>query len=65
MNKKETLLQLLRQQIHYVQSLNGKLGLAIQNEKHEALVAANSTLSLLKKRYGLDPKKVLTSLNNY
>ena len=63
MNKKETLIQLLRQQISYAQSLNGKLGLAIQNEKHEALVAANSTLSLLEKRYGLDPKKVLVSLN--
>ena len=63
MNKKETLIQLLRQQISYVRSLNGKLGLAIQNEKHEALVAANSTLSLIEKRYGLDPKKVLVSLN--
>lgn len=62
MNKKETLLQLLQQQISYAQSLKGGLDLVAQNERHDALVAANSTLSLLKRRFHLDPKKVLESL---
>lgn len=62
-NTKEQLLATLTEQVRYAFGLNGRLGIEAQNERHEAVVAANATLSLLEKRFGLDPEEVLASVD--
>ena len=62
MNTKETLLALLAQQVEYAFSLNGKLGLEAKKERQMAVAAANSTLEILEKQFGLDPEEVLAEV---
>jgi len=59
MNNKETLLALLAQQVRYATGLDGKSGMDAKRERQIACAAANSTLEILEKQFGLDPEEVL------
>lgn len=58
---KDTLLQLLKQQVQYAVGLNGKIG--VEATRRDACNAANATLQLLETFFGLDPAEVLESLD--